>query len=429
MGSHPRDLGRDSRPSASDADARLGRDSSIHAGRELKFRGAGPLYEPTPLPPLRSTGQGAVASSDPVAAGPKLPSWSPLVVALPLFALVWVCFAALAGSANTPAADNVASLSRVLSAGVAVVALVLVTLSVVHVQVSGLWPRPAAVAVVVLGTVQAFVANALGSGSGDLWGVAAWVFALIGVTVPLAWVGGQFQSGVRRQRVEWHASLTASWIERARRQASQTVQSVHRHDIRSMLFVIDGAARTVADPKLTPEQRASFAEMLADGVERLSALVDVQSEEIQPFAVDGVAQAVVHAERKAGRTVSAELPSPLEAVGRSADVAAVLRTLVAVTGRKTEAGVRLRGEVSDGAVVIRVEPADAADLPLLGGNWEEIWVETFKFSTDQDEESIDLYVAARLLAEQGADLWSTARRTDFAVRLPAAADSSSEEEA
>jgi hypothetical protein len=282
---------------------------------------------------------------------------------------------------------------------------------------------------VALGLGQGVAARLLSSGDTDLWGVGAWVFVLIGVAVPLAWVGGQFQRGVRRQRVEQDATLTASWIARARHQAHQTVQSVHRHDVRSMLFLIDGAARTLADDTLSAEQRASFAEMLADGVERLRALVDVRSEEIEPFAVDGVARAVVHAERKAGRPVKADLPTPLTAVGRAADVAAVLRTLVSVTARKSSGEVQLRGGVDGGAVILWVEPAAADELPLFTGNWEEIWAETFKPTRNADEESVDLYVAARLLAEQGADVWSTTGRARFAVRLPLVSVPGSQEEA
>lgn len=388
----------------------------------------GPSEEPTPLPPLPPA-RAAIEPPTELPPGPASRDWSPLAVGVPLFLAVWVCFGLLAANDSTPTAADVADLGRVLAAGAAVVALVLVTLAVAHIQVSGRWPRPAAGAIVGLGLAQGLAAGTIGSGSEDLWGVGAWVFVLIGVAVPLAWVGGQFQSGVRRQRVERHASLTASLIERARRQANQTVQSVHRHDVRSMLFVVDGASRTLNDPNLSAEQRTAFAEMLAESVARLGELLDVRTEEIQPFAVDGVARAVVQAERKAGRSVTADMPTPLTAVGRSADVAAVLRTLVEASGRQSGAGVRLRGEVSEGAVLIRVEPQGVDDLPLLLGNWEEICVDTVKPDRLADEELIDLYVATRLLAEQGADLWSAAGRARFAVRLPVAANTGSQEEA
>jgi hypothetical protein len=353
-------------------------------------------------------------------------------VSLALFAAVWACFAALAVTGtDSPAGGDVARLGHILATGAAVVALVFVTLSVAHTQVSGLRPQKVVVGVVVLGLIQGRVAAVLASGPSDLWGPAAHVFELIGFAVPLAWVGGQFQRGVRRQRVEQHASLAAGWIERARLQAHQTVQDAHRHDVRSMLFVIDGAGRALTDPghSLIEDDRLAFSSMLTESVARLGALMDVRSEEIQPFAVDGVARAVVHAERKAGRSVTADLPAGLTAVGRAADVAGVLRTLIEVTARAAATGVRLRGGAQDGAVVGVVEPAGAEPPPLLAGSWEEIWAETFKASLAGDEEAIDLYVAARLLADQGADLWSsTAGRARFAVRLPAPAESDVKDE-
>ncbi|HZQ75819.1 MAG TPA: hypothetical protein VFE55_00715 [Acidimicrobiia bacterium] len=384
----------------------------------------------SPLPP-RPSGPEAEVSGPGLgdAAGELAPSWSLLRVAVPLFAAVWICFAILVATVTTPAADSAAGLARLLAIGTAVVGLVLVTLSVAHAQVSGLRPHPAVVGVVGLGAVQGVVAGAgLGSAGSDLWPIAGWFFGLVGVAVPLAWVGGQFQSGVRRRRVERRDSLVASWVARVRHQAHETVDSVHRHDVRSALFVIDAAARTLADPTLSPEQRASFGDMLTEAVQRLSALMDFRTEEIHPFDLEQVTRAVVHAERKAGRAVTSAVPAGLTAVGRAADVAGVLRTLVALVTHHGD-GVRLRAEIDGDVVVVLVEPAKADALPLLSGNWDGIRVESFKPSTDADEEIVDLFVATRLLADQGADLWSTPGRTRFAVRLSALTGPSPEESA
>ena len=368
------------------------------------------------LPPLPSARP--ADSLIPAKPLPEAPNWSPVSVAFPLFAFVWVCFAPLAATVTAPPAPDVAAFARVLAAGAGVVGLVLATLSVAHTQVSGHRPGKAVIGIVALGLAQGLLAQVMGSTLGGLWGAGAWLFVLIGFAVPLAWVGRQFQNGVRRQRVEHQASVTASWIARARHQARQTVQSVDRHDVRSTLFVIDGAARTLAHGALSPDQRDSFGEMLTDGLERLRAQIDVRSEEIEPFAVDRVARAVVHAERKAGRPVTSALPDGVTAVGRAADVAAVLRTLITVAGRKATAGIEVRGGMADGAVVVRVEPAGEDDLPLLAGNWQEIWADTFKPDRIGDDESLEVYVAARLLVEQGGDLWSAAGRARFAMRLP-----------
>jgi hypothetical protein len=399
------------------------------AGRPgFKYRKSVLSDAPRALPPLPAR---RAAVPAPTATSVASPGWSPVRVALPLFAVAWICFAALAARVSASPEADIAGLGHLLATGAGIVLLVLVTLSVAHTQVSGRRPRPATLGVAALGGAQGFAAAAIGSGPSDLWGVGAQVFVLIGVTVPLAWVGGQFQSGVRRQRVERNDSIIASWMERARLQAHQTVESVHRHDVRSMLFVIDGAARTLTDPahELSEEQRESFAGMLNESVQRLSSMMDVRAGEIEPFAIGDIVRAVVHAERKAGRTLTADLPAEITALGRSADVAAVLRTVVGLTARRTAAGVTVRSEVDGGAVLVLVEAAGAEHLPLLTDSWEDVSPGSFKSALNEDETSTDLYVAARLLTDQGADLWSTAGRDRFLLRLPAAPDSRAQEEA
>ena len=174
------------------------------------------------------------------------------------------------------------------------------------------------------------------------------------------------------------------------------------------------------------DQRASFTEMLNESLVRLGSLTDVSTEEIRPFGLADVVRAVAHAERKTGRSLTTDVPAGLSAVGRAADVAVVLRTLAALTGADG-LGVQIRGELDAGAAVLIVEPAAAEHLPLLAGNWEEIRPDSFKKTSRGDEEEMNLFVAARLLADQGADLWSTAGRAHFAVRLTALPHPSSEE--
>src|SRR5690349_5624125 len=93
-----------------------------------------PVLAPqSPLPP-RPSGTEADVSGPGLddAAGELPPSWSPLRVAVPLFAAVWVVFAVLVATVTAPAAGDAAGLARLLAIGTAVVGLVLVTLSVAH---------------------------------------------------------------------------------------------------------------------------------------------------------------------------------------------------------------------------------------------------------------------------------------------------------
>src|SRR5579884_2821629 len=126
----------------------------------------------SPLPPRPSASEADVTAApagegaDP---GRLTPSWSALRVAVPLFALVWACFAVLVATVTPPASAEAAGFAHLLAFGTAVVGLVLVTLSVAHAQVSGLRPHPAVVGVVALGAVQGVVAGAgLGSAGSDL---------------------------------------------------------------------------------------------------------------------------------------------------------------------------------------------------------------------------------------------------------------------
>jgi hypothetical protein len=103
----------------------------------------------------------------------------------------------------------------------------------------------------------------------------------------------------------------------------------------------------------------------------------------------------------------------------------VLRALVGAVAAQTAAGsgtgspaagaaVGLRAEALSSVIVLRVEPVGCVDLPLDTATWQPVLLE----ATDP-EAGVDLYVAARLLAEQGGDLWAAAGPR-FVVRLPAA---------
>jgi hypothetical protein len=201
------------------------------------------------------------------------------------------------------------------------------------------------------------------------------------------------------------------------------IEATHGHDIRSALFAIDGAARTLADQfgKLADADRIALGRMVGAGVDRLGLLVDVRMEEIQEFGIDTVVQSVVRTERKAGMAVSSAVPAGLRAVGRATDLAVVLHTLIrSPRVRFDGAPVILRGECRDGAVVLLVEPAGlTADSLIESPDRMEP-----ELGPDSGADALDLYVAARLMGEQGGDVWTATHaggRVSFGVRLPATA--------
>ncbi|HET9771708.1 MAG TPA: hypothetical protein VFS16_12530, partial [Acidimicrobiia bacterium] len=92
---------------------------------EFQYRPGPGRPGPAPLPPLPAPL--ASAGHDEVAAQPEPPAWSPLTVALPLFAAVWLCFALLAANV-TPSPDaDIAGLGHLLATGATVVGIVFVT--------------------------------------------------------------------------------------------------------------------------------------------------------------------------------------------------------------------------------------------------------------------------------------------------------------
>jgi len=214
------------------------------------------------------------------------PRRSPLVLAGALFPLTWACFAALVvWRSSVPSAGDLTRLGHLLAGSAAVLALVLVTLVVAQRQVSGLWPDRVQFAVAGAGVVQARLAFVLAdAGSARLWAPAAHVFELVGFAVPLIWVAAEFHHGVRRQRDELADSLIAARVHHLRHQARQTVQAVQRHEVRSMLFAVDGAARALADESLTMSDadRVAFGRLVVEGAERLGGLMDVAPKRSSP---------------------------------------------------------------------------------------------------------------------------------------------------
>jgi hypothetical protein len=114
----------------------------------------------------------------------------------------------------------------------------------------------------------------------------------------------------------------------------------------------------------------------------------------------------------------------LRGVGRAEDLAVVLRTLL----RSIQAGpggVILRGELWGPAVVLLLEPAETAHNLHPAADWTIVPADRPgpELGVDRGEEALDRYVAARLMGEQGGDIWTTAHtggQVSFAIRLPAA---------
>jgi hypothetical protein len=335
-----------------------------------------------------------------------------------LFGATWACFVALTTLSGRPSAD-LSHLGPVLSVSTLVLALVLVTLSVAHAQLTGVRPRAVVWVVAALGVAQTGGVLTLGP-AGGLWPVGGRLFSLIGFAVPLAWVASAFQNGARGQQADLRSFLMEASAQEARDDARQTMRATHRHDVRSMLFVVDGATRALGDPTLSADERADFAAMAIEAVERLGGLFDVHPEAVAPFDLAAAVRAVTHAERKAGRTVLSAVPVGLRTVGRMEDIVAVLRSLVASVADAESGAVQIRAETDGPGVVVTVEPVTAGPPGGAPANCSEVGLWSIKVGHVSDvREMTDLCIAVRLLADHGVDLWTSGTGgSDFALRLP-----------
>jgi signal transduction histidine kinase len=332
-------------------------------------------------------------------------------------------------SLSTPAVGGQAFGQLVLALAWSVV----VTLALLREADGSPWRRDIAVAIVALGLVQGRLALALAPNGTSVWVMGSHLFQLTGFAIAFAVVAAEFGERATSQHGQILDSLVAARTDSARRLARQTIEAGHGHDIRSALFAIDGAAQTLADryDDLAASDRTALGRMVGVGVDRLRQLVEVRMEEIEDFGVDTVVRSVVHSERRLGVSVTTTLPAGLRGVGRAADLAVVLHILIRSPRiRSGRAPLVVRGSRQGDAVLVLVEAAGLGPDPMVVSPDRLDGTLMAPFDRLEPElgrevggDALDLYVASRLMGEQGGDIWTAARPgggVSFGVRLPAA---------
>lgn len=339
-----------------------------------------------------------------------------VVLALSAALQFWPDFAEVLVMAVTPhpATANGAPGQLVMAAVFGGLAIVALGLGIGPIRSSG----DAVVGVVALGLAQARLALGLAPGAASSWVTASHLFQLAALAVGLGLVSAEFSRRASRQRNQLFDSFVAARADGARRQARQTIESGRRHDLRSALFVLDGAARTLAEKsaQLSDADRRALGRMLTTGVEQLGELVDLRIEGTADLALDTLCRSLVHAEQRAGAQVTTAVPDGLRAVGRPDDLGVVLRTLLRTM--RPQQPLVVRGEHHGATVALIVQPASVAAGPATTD-----WAPVVPTALAVGDDALDLYIATRLLAEQGADLLIASHRgglVSFAVRLPAA---------
>lgn len=310
-----------------------------------------------------------------------------------------------------------------LPAGVWVTGLIATVWSLHRDEDGRLWD--ASFAIVAAGIAQAAVAGAVAPmpPGATVWTMAPHLFVLVGFTAAFTGLVSERNQRVAGQRRLLADSRLAARTEGARLEALVDLGSDLRHDLRSALFAVDGSAQLLTDrySELSEQDRTDIATMLTASIERLRDLLDVRSEVVDTFAVGEVARSVAHASRKRqGPRVTVEVPADLKGVGRPADVAATINTLL--RSAQVRSGARpvvLRGERRGSEVVLLLEPGDLAPPPPVVFSGP---VADLDLDPDADDDLFDLCMASRLMGAQGGDVWAARHAggaVSFGLRLPA----------
>ena len=291
----------------------------------------------------------------------------------------------LLGAARTPPVDTRLRPWRigVLAAG----SLVILTAGLALTPLADVAMNPAgraALAVAWLATGSVFTALAIGSRRAHHASVASMAVALglaeiaaamavsgetgTGVAtfralaMVLALVGGtrEMECAFRRQREQLLESMLSAQTEIARRRAEHAAHEERAHDARNALMAIEGSTHTLERyrDRLTTEDRESLSRAVRLELTRLQGLIEAKrgDERCVRFEVARLLDPIATMERTRGVRVELDVAPELTAIGRSAEVAEVVRNLLDNARRYAPGSpIMLRAAREDGWVVIRVD--------------------------------------------------------------------------
>lgn len=217
--------------------------------------------------------------------------------------------------------------------------------------------------------------------------------------------------GAARELLTTYAELSgrlavSEHVVRSDREAAEE----RAHEARSALAAIEGATRTLEHyrEQLPPETRESLSAAVRGEIRRMQRLVSpspAAPERRVAFSVVGVVGPLVATERSRGTDVGLHVPAEVSAHGDPGVLAEVLQTLFD-NARRYAAGTRLTVSVAadGGRCVIDVADRGPGVSPhqrraIFGRGVRG------DASTAAPGSGLGLYVARRLLHEDGGDLW------------------------
>ena len=281
------------------------------------------------------------------------------------------------------------------------------------------------VALALFALAQSRVALALTASSETLWLAGSRILRLEALFFALMGINRELQEGFARQQSELRSSEARVQSMETQRAAERAALEERRHDVRSALFAIGGVAELLrrSHEELDAGTLEALTQALGAEVTRLQGLVAEQErEECLPFSLLTMVSPLVLMERSNGLDVTCTVSEHLLAVGRPKETAQALRNLLD-NARLYAPGspVTVRAEERDEWVVVLVEDRGPGIAP---DERKAVFERAHRgaASDGTDGSGLGLYVASKLMREQGGDLWVTDRAgggASFVLSLPA----------
>lgn len=246
------------------------------------------------------------------------------------------------------------------------------------------------------------------------------LLALIGATREILYA---YRDSSTRLAQSEYVAMTAE--ERIR--MGQAAAEERAHEARSALAAIEGATRTLEHyrDRLPPETQEALSTAVSGEIRRLQRLVSVENpeSEMAPFSLAESLAPIVASERARGVLVDLRVPGHLNVIGRASATEQVMQTLFDNARRYApDSRMTVRAEEDDGWVILRIEDRGPGVPPEQR---EAIFRRGVRGDNAPDVagSGLGLYVAAKLMQEQGAELWVDERPgggASFALALPTA---------
>lgn len=258
------------------------------------------------------------------------------------------------------------------------------------------------------------------------WPAGPGLLAAYALLCMLAGATGEFVRAFSEQRGRLLETVTSELTAEARVRAEQLLAQERAHEARNALTAIEGASRTLETyrDRLDPETQASLSRAISAEIARLQQLVspDDAPDAVGEFRLADTLTSVVVGARTRGTAIDMRVPEEFVACGRPGETAEVVQNLVENARRYAPGSVVvIRAHEQRGGVVVRVEDRGPG---VPAAEHEAVFGRGFR---GQDAASVDgtglgLYICARLMREQGGDLWVEDRPgggASFALWLPA----------